>query len=228
MFQKTKRLANYYFSLIAIIYTEYFVFESLMMDNEKFGIKSFPAIVLYLLFPYGVYLFIIGLINFGNIIRYSFKKWLRKRNIHIITSSTYKKLKNEFPDLDLNNQIHYDERLSSFNSDIKEINKLLADYSSSLHVKLELFEHDAISIKRELATDSNKLLNVREELANLEKIKNISEEQIDTLLHKQNQNQITLILVGFILGIVGSLIANYIFANLNICLLYTSPSPRDS
>lgn len=216
IFQNKKRIQNYILSIISICYTEFIVFMGLMMDNSNFGIKSFPTIILYIFNIYGFYLSIIGISNLGSRIKSSIRNWLRKRNIHVINSSTKDKLINNFPELDLKNPIDFEERFSGLNSDIVEINRLLTKHTDNIISKVKLIEHDSISIKKKLISESDKLISTKGELERLEKLKNISEEQIDALLNRQNKSQFYFIFVGFILGIIGSLIANYIYENFKL------------
>lgn len=216
LFDSKKKWFNYFYCIVSIVFTEYVVLEGALISNDNFGLKSFPVIILYLLYIYGIYLFFIGILKFKDFIKSRFRKWLRSKNIHIINSSIQQKLENKYPKLDLNNPINFEERFSKFNTDISEVNKVLGTYSANLLNELKLFEHDAITLKKKLISEGDQLLSMKEQVEKLEKIKNISEDQINALLEKQNEGKLYSISLGFILGILGSLIANYIYENISM------------
>lgn len=208
IFKNKKRIQNYLFSIIAIIYTQIIIFNNAIFNGEE---NRLTTIIYGILIVYGLYLTFNGVVHLKNHTSKSFRGWLRKKNIHIISSRNEKNLKEKYPDLDLAKPVNFEERFSVFNNEINNINDLLAKHSNNLISELKLFEHDALTFKKKLAEDNSNLVTVKGEIEKLNKLKDISEEQIDILLEKQNKGQTTSIIIGFVLGIVGSIIATFVY-----------------
>jgi hypothetical protein len=217
VFNGNKRIYTYIYCIIAIIYTEVVIIFGLLSNDTKFGPLSALTVIFYLFYLYGIYPFVVGMSKTFNAVKYRIRLLLNKLNIHLISEKMEHIIESEMINdkSSLSSIVNIKTELNSIDTEFSNVNSLLNDQIMKLSSKIKILENTFINLRKKASIEAERLADMRNDVLKLENVKKMSKDQIDMLFEKQNRNQAITITIGFALGIIGSLIANFVYTNIN-------------